>query len=269
LSECLPPRNFDTHKGQAGRIGIVAGSPGFLGAAHLCSLGSLKSGGGLITLFASPAVAALLAMRCPPEIMVRGISNLREVAHENLDVLAIGPGIGRANHGDVLALVRDLPIPMVVDADALHAVAEDRSLLNHLQGPRLLTPHPGEMERLSPRAGRTRRLWAEDFVSERKITLLLKGARTVVASSGQPTTFNTTGHPGMATGGMGDVLTGVTAALIAQGQPPHTAAILGAWTCGFAAESAIAAGASQESLTPQDVTNHLGQAFNALRQGRF
>lgn len=269
LSEFFPPRNFNTHKGQAGRVGIVAGSPGFLGAANLCALGALKGGGGLITLFALPEVAAPLAIRCPPEIMVRSITNLREIFHENLDVLAIGPGIGAANNGDVLALIRDLPIPVVADADALNALAESPGILKKARGPRLLTPHPGEMERLSPQAGRSRRDWAEDFVRERKITLLLKGARTIIASPGQPTTFNTTGHPGMATGGMGDVLTGVTAALIAQGQSLDASAILGAWACGFAAESAIAHGASQESLTPEDVTDHLGQAFNSLRKGLF
>ncbi len=269
LSGFLPPRNFNTHKGQAGRVGIVAGSPGFLGAANLCALGALKGGGGLITLFAPPEIAAPLAIRCPPEIMVRSITNLREIFHENLDVLAIGPGIGKASHGDVLALIRDLPIPVVADADALNALSENPTILNQSPSPRLLTPHPGEMERLSPQAGRSRRDWAEEFAKEREITLLLKGARTVIASPGQPTTFNTTGHPGMATGGMGDVLTGVTAALIAQGQSPYSSAILGAWACGFAAESAIALGASQESLTPQDVTNQLGQAFNALRRGLF
>ncbi len=270
LAELIPPRNFDTHKGRSGRVGIVAGSPGFLGAAHLCSLGALRGGGGLITLYAPPEIAEALSIRCPPEIMVRSTSSLREIFHENLDVLAIGPGIGASRKGDVLALIRDLPIPMVVDADALNALSENPRILKKSRGSRLLTPHPGEMERLSPQAGQPRRIWAENFVRELgSTTLLLKGARTVIASPGQLTTFNTTGHPGMATGGMGDVLTGVAAALIAQGQSTHTSAILGAWSCGFAAESAIASGASQESLTPHDVTNHLGHAFNALRRGHY
>lgn len=269
LAHLQPPRSFDTHKGQSGRVGIVAGSPGFLGAAHLCSLGALHGGGGLITLYAAPEIAEALSIRCPPEIMVRSMTNLREIFHENLDVLAIGPGIGASRNGDVLALIRDLSIPVVVDADALNAVSENPLLLKTCRGPRLLTPHPGEMERLSPQAGRSRREWAEDFAREMNITLLLKGSRTVIVSPGQPTTYNTTGHPGMATGGMGDVLTGVTAALIAQGRAEEASAALGAWACGFAAESAIASGASQESLTPLDVTNHLGKAFDALRRGAF
>ncbi len=269
LSGLLPPRNFNTHKGQSGRVGIVAGSPGFLGAANLCALGALKGGGGLITLFAAPRVAEALAIRCPPEIMVRSTANLREIFYENLDVLAIGPGIGMARKEDVLSLIRDLPIPVVADADALNALSQDPGILKKSRGPRLLTPHPGEMERLSPQAGRSRRKWAEDFSTEMKTTLLLKGARTIVATPGQPTTFNSTGHPGMATGGMGDVLTGVTSALIAQGHSPDSSGILGAWACGFAAESAIALGASQESLTPQDVTDNLGRAFHALRRGQF
>lgn len=269
LSECLPPRSFDTHKGHSGRVGIVAGSPGFLGAANLCALGALKGGGGLLTLFAPPEISEALSVRCPPEIMVRSMHNLRDIFEENLDVLAIGPGIGTARHGDVLALIRDLPIPVVADADALNALSKNPSILNKTHGPRLLTPHPGEMERLSPRQGRSRRAWAEDFSTEMNVTLLLKGARTVIACPEHPTTFNTTGHPGMATGGMGDVLTGVTAALIAQGQSPYSAAILGAWVSGFAAESALARGASQESLTPHNVTEHLGPAFQALRRGLF
>jgi NAD(P)H-hydrate epimerase len=269
LARLQPPRPFDTHKGKSGRVGIVAGSPGFLGAAHLCSLGALHGGGGLITLFALPETAAALSIRCPPEIMVRTVTSLREIFHENLDVLAIGPGIGTSRKGEVLSLIRDLAIPVVADADALHAISENPILLKTCRGPRLLTPHPGEMERLNPQAGRCRRDWAEDFAREMNITLLLKGSRTVIASPSQPTTYNTTGHPGMATGGMGDVLTGVTAALIAQGHSPHHSAILGAWACGFAAESAIAAGASQESLSPLDVTNHLGRAFDALRRQLF
>jgi NAD(P)H-hydrate epimerase len=99
------------------------------------------------------------------------------------------------------------------------------------------------------------------------VTLLLKGSRTIIAENASPLAYNTTGHPGMASGGMGDVLTGVCAALIAQGKSPIESAKIGAWICGYSAESALRAGQSQESLTASDVISHLGEAFEALRSG--
>jgi NAD(P)H-hydrate epimerase len=124
------------------------------------------------------------------------------------------------------------------------------------------------MERLFPQKSRTRREWLEDFVAEYPVTLLLKGARTLIGERGIPSAYNTTGHPGMATGGMGDVLTGVAAALLAQGKTPLQSAKLAAWLCGHAAELALRDGpASQESLTASDIPTHLGPAFTHLRAG--
>jgi ADP-dependent NAD(P)H-hydrate dehydratase / NAD(P)H-hydrate epimerase len=155
-----------------------------------------------------------------------------------------------------------------VDADALNLLAaheDPPSLLDHAAGPRLLTPHPGEMERLFPCAGRTRAETARAFTKTHpRATLLLKGARTVVAQQDRPLSYNPTGTPGMATGGMGDVLTGVTAALLGQRLAPFDAARLGAWLCGRAAELAIAEGESELSLLPTDVIVRLGPAFQDL-----
>ena len=120
-----------------------------------------------------------------------------------------------------------------------------------------------------PRAGRERHRWMQDFVERYAVTLLLKGARTVIGERGEATVFNTTGHPGMASGGMGDVLTGVAAALIAQGKGLREAAMLGAWVCGRAAEIAVTRGASQESLCASDVMANLGRAFASLRRGEY
>lgn len=270
LRPLLPIRNFDTHKGTYGRIGILAGSRGTLGAARLSSAAAVHAGGGLVTLYALPENYELLVPLCIPEVMVRPITSYREVLSENLNVLAIGPGLGRAHDADLLTIIRESPLPCVVDADALNALATDLSILNSCAGPRLLTPHPGEMERLFSQKGRTRREWAEQFVSNYPVTLLLKGARTVITEKDKPSVFNTTGNPGMGSGGMGDVLTGVCAALIGGGHTPREAALLGAWLCGRAAEIAIFNGKeSQESLAASAVIENFGAACESLRSGEY
>ncbi len=269
----LPVRAFDTHKGMCGRLGIVAGSPGFVGAARMCSAAAVHAGGGLVSVYALPETASLLAALCLPEVMVKTVASYREVLRDHLDVIAIGPGLGRAHDSDVLAVVRDAPQPVIVDADALNAVSRDPALLAACAGPRLLTPHPGEMERLFPQNDRSRREWLEDFLSRYPATLLLKGSRTLVGRPGGIHYFNTTGNPGMASGGMGDVLTGVCAALAAQvcGAEEDRllhAAVLGAWLCGRAAECDVCGPTgSPESLSATAVIGNLGPAFRKLRSG--
>lgn len=267
-----PPRIFDTHKGMAGRVGIVAGSQGFLGAARMCSAAAVKAGGGLVTCFARRDIAESLAETCVPEVMVASVDDYREVLDANLDVIALGPGLGQERAEEVRVLLRESARPLVVDADALNILSRDMMLLEQAEGPRLLTPHPGEMERLFPRGDRSRLRWLEDFVSRYPVALLLKGARTLVGAAGETTYLNTTGHPGMASGGMGDVLTGVCAALIGQrkGRPLTESAVLGAWICGRAAEQEIShGGGSFESLSATDVVGRLGSAFSDLRSGAW
>ncbi|HRJ74138.1 MAG TPA: NAD(P)H-hydrate dehydratase [Terrimicrobiaceae bacterium] len=267
----LPVRAFDTHKGMCGRLGIVAGSPGFFGAARMCSAAAVHAGGGLVTVYALPESAPLLAALCLPEVMVKTVSSYREALRDSLDVLAIGPGLGRDHDADVLALIRDARQPVIVDADALNALSQDPALLGVCAGPRLLTPHPGEMQRLFPQNARTRREWLEDFLERYPATLLLKGARTLIGRRGGDRFYNTTGNPGMASGGMGDVLTGVCTALAAQVCGPDDdhllhAAVLGAWLCGRAAEHEVfGSSGSPESLSATAVIGNLGPAFRALR----
>ena len=223
-----------------------------------------------MTLYALPDCFELLASLCIPEVMVKPIASYREVLDEQHDVLAIGPGLGRDHDGDILAIIRESPLPCVVDADALNAVSTAPSTLLQCAGPRLLTPHPGEMERLFIQAGRTRREWATDFVERSPVTLLLKGARTIIAQSGSDISFNNTGNPGMGSGGMGDVLTGVCAALIGGEHSLRDAAMMGAWLCGRAAEIAIFnENDSQESLSATSVIDRLGMAFRSLRDGDY
>ncbi|PYJ20688.1 MAG: hypothetical protein DME92_08995 [Verrucomicrobia bacterium] len=155
---------------------------------------------------------------------------------------------------------------MVTDADGLNILSEKNSVLRRCKGERLLTPHPGEMKRLFPDHKEPRAETATKFCNRFPVTLLFKGSRTIVAERDRPLTYNTTGNPGMATGGMGDILTGVCAGLIGQGLSLYDAARVGAWTCGRAAEIAIFNdGQSEQSLLPRDVLDHLGDAFNELR----
>ncbi|MCB1237429.1 MAG: NAD(P)H-hydrate dehydratase, partial [Verrucomicrobiae bacterium] len=267
-------RPFDFHKGQAGRVAIVAGSRGFTGAAKLCGLGALRGGAGLVTLFAAEDIYEIVAASAPPEIMVRSTADFSDVADFNADVIALGPGIGSppAHEETLLELIQNDPRPMIVDADGLTLLGRRLNPVGsafHPAGPRLLTPHPGEFARLWPDrpANAERRDLARGFVetADSQVTLLLKGARTVLARKGEPLAFNTTGHPGMATGGIGDVLTGLCAALVARGLTPFEAGSLGSWLIGRAAERSLDRGASVESLGARMVATRLGLAFDSLR----
>ena len=267
MRDWLPRRAFDFHKGQAGRVGILAGSPGFLGAAEMACRGALRAGAGLVTLIVKEDTYSLLATRLPPEVMVKVVKDYREVLSMRFDALAIGPGLGFAHEAEILDVIRDAACSAVVDADAITMLAQSPApILLGTRAARLLTPHVGEMERLWTRdSGMTRQGWAASWaMCHPGHTLLLKGARTIIDTDGEPTHYNTTGHPGMATGGMGDVLTGVCAALIGQGIPVHQAGALGAWTCGRAAEIA-AQNQAQISILPTDVIEHLGHAFLDLQ----
>ena len=271
LRALLPRRAFDTHKGDCGRVGIIAGSPGYLGAAVLCSLSCVRAGAGLVTLYAPKPIVEALAIKVSPEVMVRTLPPHDELLAQRHDVFAIGPGLGAQPTADVPALVRQLSQPIVLDADGLNSIASDVTVLGEAAGERVLTPHPGEMERLAPgSSGQSRRAVVGAFTQRFPCTLLLKGARTLVGKAGEPPSFNTTGTSGMAVGGMGDALTGVIAALIGQRVRPFDAARLGTWLCGRASEIAIShGGESEESLTPSRMPDSLGAAFRDLRAGCF
>lgn len=267
LRPLLSPRSFDSHKGMWGRIGIIAGSRGTLGAARLCAEAALRSGGGLITLYALPDTYELLAATAPPEVMVKPVASYVEALSDRLDAIGIGPGLGLAQDLAVREIVARFPGPMVVDADALNLLSRHSGAWDQPAGPRLITPHPGEMERLFPAGSKlARRAAAEQYAALHPVTVLLKGARTVIAQAGAATAFNTTGNPGMGSGGMGDVLTGVCAALLAQRHSPRDAAMLGAWICGRAAERYVfGPGGSPESLVAGEIIRHLGGTLRELR----
>ena len=259
------PRPYDFHKGRAGKIGIVAGSISYTGAAVLAATGALRAGAGLITLMVPKNAAEIISSKCPPEIIVRGVSSFGEVNPDDFDSLVLGCGIGDLATDEALSLldvIRNCQIPAVIDADALNIAAKHQAL-EIFRTMHVLTPHPGEFKRLAPDlADRSREDAAREFTGINPTTLLLKGARTIIAKRDLPLWINSTGNPGMATGGQGDLLSGVIGALLAIGTPSREAAALGAWLCGRAAEIAIAGGEqSSESLTPTDVAACLGRAF--------
>lgn len=273
LRPLLPCRSFEFHKGQAGRVGILAGSRGFLGAAVLAATAALRGGAGLVTLYVKEDAYPLMAVLPPAEVMVKPVRDYREMLRDPHDAIAIGPGLGLEHEDEVLVLLGRAEVPVVLDADALNMLARRGfDALKKNTAPRLLTPHPGEMQRLAAHCPEWKSMSRRDLVLDftakfPHATLLLKGARTIIGTSGQPLSFNSTGNPGMASGGMGDVLTGLSAALAAQGVKLHDAACLGAWLSGRAAELAIIRGScSQESLTASDVLSHFGPAFQDLKQ---
>jgi NAD(P)H-hydrate epimerase len=162
-------------------------------------------------------------------------------------------------------VIERAPAPMVLDADGLNILSAEVEILKRCAGPRLLTPHPGEMKRLFDSGKMSRAGTAKNFAELFSVTVLYKGARTIVAERDRQLSYNSTGNPGMATGGMGDVLTGVCAALIGQGLSLYDAARIGAWSCGRAAEIAVfEKGESEQSLLPRDVLKNLGHAFTEL-----
>ena len=268
LAGLVPRRKFGAYKNQCGRIAVVAGSKGFVGAALMTASGALRAGAGLVELFVPEDIYEIVATAAPPEVMVKATRAYKDLPNEKIDVWAVGPGLGNAHAARIRDLIARVEQPMVLDADGLNILADDIEVLNRCRGPRLLTPHPGEMERLVAPGKMTRAGLARSFCEHFPVTLLLKGSRTVVAQRDRPLSFNSTGNPGMATGGMGDVLTGVCAGLIGQGMSLYDAGRVGAWLCGRTAELAIFHGDSTEqTLLPSDVLDNLGRAFTDLEVG--
>ncbi|MGO0123070.1 NAD(P)H-hydrate dehydratase [Desulfothermobacter acidiphilus] len=255
VASWLPRRSPVAHKGDFGHVLVVAGSRGMIGAASLTAAAALRSGAGLVTLAVPRSCQEVVATKLT-EAMTLGLPETKEGqlsagAWEALQpwlsrftVCALGPGLGR--HPETVGLVRrivaELQLPLVLDADGINAFAGEAHLLARRSAPLILTPHPGEMARLlGTEAGGLafRRVEvAEKAAKDWGAVVVLKGARTVVAAPGGDTGINSTGNPGMATGGTGDVLTGVIAALWAQGMEPFRAAAAGVFLHGLAGDLA-------------------------------
>ena len=259
------PRPFDFHKGMAGRVAILAGSTTYPGAAVLAAIGALRGGAGLITLHTPKDAAPLIAARCPPEIIIRPYSSPLELLNTRFDSLVIGCGVGHPDQhteAEIIRLIAETRVPTVVDADALNLIAAN-SQTHILDERHLLTPHQGEFARLFPELAKiSREAAVSSFIENSKAILLLKGSRSLIAKRGNPILANSTGTSGMATGGQGDLLSGIIGAQLAAGLTPIESAALGAWLCGRASEIAIHSHSqSEQSLSPSDTANHLGHAF--------
>ncbi|MGC1273067.1 MAG: NAD(P)H-hydrate dehydratase [Planctomycetaceae bacterium] len=275
-----PARDDDSHKGTYGRVLIVAGGRGMAGAASLTGLGALRGGAGLVDL-AVPAGVVGIVSGIEPSYLVHPLpediagfvtTGPREEPLASLldgkDALAVGPGLGqsRAVVKLVARLYEKFPGPAVFDADALNALAKSPKSLARPGGPRVLTPHPGEFARLidSDTKGvqSDRESLAATFAAERGVVLLLKGHRTIV-TDGARIVVNETGNSGMATGGCGDVLTGLIAALLAQKMDPFDAAQFAAHLHGLAGDLA-AEKLSKPGLIASDVAWSLTQAWKSI-----
>ena len=265
-------RPFDFHKGQAGRVAVIAGSTAYPGAAVLAATGALRGGAGLITLYVPQQAYAVVAAKCPPEIIVRGGAAPAKIDAADIDALVIGCGLGEVDTATadwLEEIITTTGIPAIIDADALNWLARS-GMTGALAEHHAVTPHPGEFRRLAPDlTGLPQEEAARAFAARSPATLLLKGCRTLITRRDHPLWCNTTGHPGMATGGQGDLLAGVIGALLAAGHPPPQAAALAAWLCGRSAEIAVnSPQVSPESLTPSDVAAHLGAAFRDWQESR-
>jgi NAD(P)H-hydrate epimerase len=283
MREIVPARAADSHKGDFGRVLIVAGSTGRTGAAHLAALGALKSGAGLVTV-ATPRSCLPVVASMAPEYMTEPLEETTQgtidfaavdrVLDINADVIAVGPGLGQApgTSAFVHALLERAGVPLVLDADALNAFAgEPDRLMGRDEVAVVITPHPGEMARLLNTTvdaiQRDRLRHAREFAAAHKVHVVLKGHRTLIAAPDGRTFVNLTGNAGMATGGTGDLLTGMLAAWLAQLLDAEAAAKLAVYLHGTAGDLAEA-DEGDVAMTAGDVAAHLGDAVLELTARR-
>ncbi len=283
MREIVPARVADSHKGDFGRVVVVAGSLGRTGAAHLAALGALRSGAGLVTV-ATPRSCVPVVAAMGPEYMTEPLdetaagtvdySAVDRVLDLKADVIAVGPGLGQspATTAFVHALLERSGVPLVLDADALNAFAGDPDrLVGRDEVAVIITPHPGEMARLMRTTiedvQRDRLRAAREFAAAHRVHVVLKGHRTVIAGPDGRTFVNLTGNAGMATGGTGDLLTGMTAAWFAQLLDAEAACKLAVYVHGTAGDLAEA-DEGEVSLIAGDLASRIGDALLELTARR-
>lgn len=266
----LKRRDKYADKRQYGHMLLVAGATGMMGAAVMASKAALRSGAGLVSVHTAACGEEIL-QTAVPEAMFIADSNMNRVTNCSLskwhNVVAIGPGLGR--HRDTVEalnyLLNKANVPLVIDADALNIIAETKGMFAKVPQFSVITPHKYEFDRLfgASETMYQRLLKAKQVAVEHEITIVLKGANTAVIKPTGEICFNSTGNPGMATAGSGDVLTGIISGLIAQNYAPSDAAVLGVFMHGMAGDIALEE-ESQESLLATDIIKNLGRAFKKL-----
>lgn len=277
VSPYLTPRTADSHKGDYGHALVIGGCPDMTGAVVMAAQAAMKVGAGLVTA-ALPASARAIAAGQIPAVMTIALPATaagylsRDALAPLLQVMSqmtvgiLGPGMGRYDEGQELVgeLIRSTPVPLVVDADALSLVANDLEGLKAAKVPLILTPHPGEMARLTGLSVKDIQVQREEvacnFARDYGVVLVLKGSHTLIATPQGELYINLSGNPGMACGGSGDVLSGVIAGLVAQGMTAETAAWIGVNIHGLAGDRA-AEDLGERSMGPLEIIAALPQVF--------
>jgi len=289
----LPLRPKNSHKGTYGHVLLVAGSKGKTGAALMAAKACLRTGAGLVTIGVPETLVSAFQSRVTEEMILPlpdtgngmlsydAVHPILDFAHKKASVLAIGPGISLNNDivNLVSTIVRESSVPMVIDADGINAIAEHVHSLKKSKAPVILTPHTGEMARLLSQSTEHRNqstdhirsiiekeriATAQTFAKKTGACLVLKGVPTVVAASDGSAFINSTGNPGMATAGTGDVLTGMIAAFLAQKLNPMNAALLGVYMHGYIGD-AVAEKKGEETLIASDIIKSISSAFKSIK----
>ncbi len=276
-AELIKKRDKFSHKGTYGHVLVGGGSYGKMGAVILSSKACLKSGAGLVTAFV-PKKGYSVLQTALPEVMVetcsskKKIDSFNNINFEKYNAVAIGLGLGTDNKTNdafkKLLTFKELP-PLILDADALNILSKDKSLMSSLPRNTILTPHPGEFDRLFEKSndGYKRIEKQLQYSMQYGIYIVLKGAHTSISTPEGEVYFNSTGNSGMATAGSGDVLTGIIAGLVAQNYTTLSSCLLGVFIHGKAGDVALAS-QSEESLNAMDIIQNLGRAFKAIKENR-
>ncbi len=264
----IPPRARAAHKGDFGRVHMLAGSRRYTGAPYFAAQAAVRSGAGLVFVYVPQEAWPVVAVKCNEAMVIPYVQEDGERQFKPLheaDAVLIGPGLGRDAWRDALTctLVQALPVPLVLDADGINALSEHIDILKARQGRlTVLTPHEGEFARLTGGAvdSSKREAVAQDFARCYGCILVLKGHRTLTAFPDGRVFVNTTGNPGMAKGGSGDVLAGMIASLLGQGLAAERAVPAAVWLHGKAGDL-CAARMGEYGMTPTDMLAAIPEAF--------
>lgn len=281
MRKILPKREKDSHKGSYGRVGIIAGSNGMTGAAYLATMAALRTGSGLVYSIAPKSISEILSIKLieaiikPVEDKGKGhfiFGSLDEILEiiKDMDVIAIGPGIGVCH--ERIQMVKEILLnydkTIIIDADGLNCLSEvGLNILYERKGATIITPHPGEFSRLigvkTEEIQERRVEYSKEISNKYNITVVLKGTGTIVASPNKEVYINTTGNPGMATAGSGDVLTGIITSLLGQGINPYESSVLGVYLHGLSGDLAkIKKG--EYGMIARDILDHIPDSIKHL-----
>lgn len=278
----LPKRDKNSHKGSFGRVGIIGGSMGMTGAPYLSSMAALKTGSGLVYAITPDDLKYILSTKLTEAIVfpvedhgkghfvLNSLENILEKIHDsNLDVVAIGPGLGVDDERRdlVVELLRSIDKPVVLDADGLNCISNEPNILKKRAEKTIITPHPGELSRLLNISigdiQRDRINNAKNTSLKYNVITVLKGSETVVSNEDGEVYINKTGNPGMATAGSGDVLTGVILSLMGQGIEAMDSAVLGVYAHGLAGDLA-SYNIGEYGLMARDILNYIPHAIDLI-----